>query len=91
MQPSEPCPWCACPPPDDGAICCRHALEAEEACEALEASENSNDEALLAAALTYWPDIAVDLAFMRHPVSHHRNIVGTEHMNHTTNGARRAA
>lgn len=95
MQPSDLCPWCHQHPDTNardggGASCCEQAQDAEAATEALEASDTP-DERLVQAAVVYWPDLAADLAVMRQPVSHRRHIVGTEQMNHTTIGARRAA
>lgn len=93
MQPSDPCPWCGDDPHCNaahGVACCSRAQDAEEACEALDASEPP-DEVLEAAALTYWPELAADLPVIRQRLSHQPQMLGTEHLNHTTNGAQRAA
>ena len=93
MQPSDLCPWCHQHPDINGALgaaCCGQAQDAEEACEALAASDTPDDR-LVSAAVTYWPDIAGDLPVMRLRMSHVRKIVGAEQMNHTIHGVRGAA
>ncbi len=94
-MPSDLCPFC-------GAVeryveaghvwpCCQQSQDAEQAVDALEQADRADDDALVAAALAYWPDLAADLPVMRQPLSHVPQMVGTEHANHTTAGVRRAA
>lgn len=93
MPQNDLCPWCHQHPDINGVhgvACCEQAQDAEQACEALEASD-APDDRLVSAAVTYWQDIAADLASMRHRMTYQALIMGTEQMSHTTNGARRAA
>jgi hypothetical protein len=58
------------------AFCCVMDQQAEEACEALAASDRANDEALAAAAVAYWPELSADLPVIRQRMTHDRPFSG---------------